>query len=387
MEHVTSALSFPETEPSIHGMAKFLIFFDALSYYLPTESDRANNRDNSFFTNLCTGYAPAPLGEDLARFNRLLREMETSRPGEFSRLFSAAKAPVATGPARDQDENSASSVLSAMQMDADTKTSIQYKERLWQARLVLKLAEMLDRREAEVRQGLAQVSSDEHKVFASLEGLGEAQTDDLAELSSPGKLQHPKGDDILPDEPSLGTSGLLIPLRLKAWAELYLADSSGQLPVVLATANPESGLTLLDGYENTWRRDPRKLFSLSIPALQLAGIEGAWDQYLTSRNTFREAAQENLEYFARFLQETAGLAGSATANQEEISMLAENISTWEEKVKVHFPGRKTDLQKLDLYCFPGISLAELFHKLFHLEGPVPANKQEHPTGLLAILNP
>ncbi len=362
-------------------MAKFLIFFDALSYFLPTESDGPCNKDNIFFKTQCTGYVPAPLGDDLVRFNRLLREMETSRPGEFSRLFSAANAPVATGQIRDRDETSAGSIYSALHADAETKTKMQHKERLWQARLVLKLAEMLDRKENEVRQGLERISSVEQKVFASLEGLNGPEPDDLA------VSDRSKKNVGIPQAPPLKTSALLNPLRVKAWAELYLAASSDQHPLILVTANPESGSTLLDGYETTWRRDPEKLFSLSIPAVHPAGIDGTWDQYLTFRNTFREAAQVNLEYFAKFLQKTARLAGSALDNQEEISILSENVSAWEQKVKIHFPGTKTGFKKLVFYCFPGISLAELFQKLFHREGSVPTSKREHPTGLLAILNP
>ncbi len=345
MKNLTSALIFPETEPAIDGMAKLLIFFDALSYYLPTESDGANHRGNTLFTSLCTGYAPAPLGEDLFRFNRLLREMETSRPDELSRLFSAVRAPMVPGQVRDQDETSAASLYSALQKDAETKTSTHHKERLWQARLILKLAEMLNRRETEVRQGLAQISSVEQHVFASLEGSGAAETDDLTELSSLDKFKHPKSDNILPDESSHGTSGLFIPQRVKAWAELYLADSPDLHPLILATANPESGSTLLDGYENGWRKDPKKLFSLSIPAVNREEIKGARDQYLISRNTFREAAEENLVYFAGFLRETACLAGSIPDNQIEPPMLAENVSAWDGKSKIPFSRYQNRPQK------------------------------------------
>jgi hypothetical protein len=67
-------------------------------------------------------------------------------------------------------------------------------------------------------------------------------------------------------------------------------------------------------------------------------------------------------------------------------MLAENISAWEKKVTIHFPGPETGFRKLDFYSFPGTSTVELLQRLFRLEGPVPAHKREHPTGVLAILN-
>jgi hypothetical protein len=386
MKHV-SAIIVPDSEPSNHVLVKFLIFFNSLSFYLPIEPVGADNSDNNVFTNLCSGYAPAPLGKDISRFSRLLREMETSRADELARLFSAAKAPMTTGQVRDQDETSSAGVYSALHKDAGTKTSIRHKERLWQARLILKLAELLDRREEEIRQGLAHVSSVERKLFASLEGLSEAQADGRNELSGPGESQHPPRDHILPDESSQASSGLLIPLRLKAWAELYLEDKSDQRPLVLAATSYEAGSMLLDGYENGWRQDPEKLFSLPVPNIYLSDREETWDQYLTTRNTFHEAVQENLEYFARFLQKTASIADSAHYTLEGYPLLADKISTWEKKVKAHFPGRNTGFTKLDFFCFPGIPYTELFQRLFNLEESVPANNREHPTGLLAILNP
>ena len=205
-------------------------------------------------------------------------------------------------------------------------------------------------------------------------------------MSGPDESQHPKRDNILPDETTQASTVPLIPLRLKAWAELYLEDTSGQRPLVLATANSESGSILLDGYENGWRQEPEKLFSLPIPDVSLPDREGTWDQYLTSRNTFRQAVQENLGYLAQYLQKTGSIAESALYNPEKHSMLEENISNWEEKIKAHFPDRNTGFTKLDFFCFPGIPFSELFQRLFHLEESVPANNREHPTAILAILN-
>ena len=121
MKPLSSVLLFPETEPSIHDIGKLLSFFKSLSYYLPTESDTECCNDQHFFENLCTGYVPAPLHEDLSRFNHLLREMENSRSDDLARLFSSAQSPIATGQIRDKDEASSGSVLSAMQKIMEIK--------------------------------------------------------------------------------------------------------------------------------------------------------------------------------------------------------------------------------------------------------------------------
>jgi len=358
-------------------MAELLVFFDVLSYYLVTESDAANTKDSNIFENFCSGYAPAPLGDDLNRFNRLLREMETSRPEEFSRLFAAAKAPQL----KDQEETSATSLYSALNQGAEIRASIRRKERLWQARLILKLAEMLDRKDAEVRQGLARISSVEQNVFAAMDGIQESGSDNLEDVNNLAKTKHLAAAGFPANEPDAGTSRLLIPLRLRAWAELYLADDAVQLPSVIVTDSSESGTILLDGYENTWQQVPEKLFALSLPAIHSDNSEKAWAHYLASRNSFRRAAQENLKYFSQILQ----AAADSASDDRKLSKLTEILSAWEGKVLEYFPAQNPDLKKLVFYRFPGISCTELFQRLFHLAGPVPDNKKKYPTGLLAVL--
>ena len=387
MEPLSSALIFPETEPSIHDIGKLLFFFNSLSYYLPTESDAEDLIDQNLFENLCAGYVPAPLHEDLSRFNHLLGEMENSRSGDLARLFSSAKSPIATGQIRDKDEASSSSILSALQEDNGEKAHIQLKERLWQARLILKLAELLKRRESEVRQGLAKVSSDEQKNFASLEGSNGTEPGDSAQFSALEKPLYLKGKIEYPEDYSAAGSAMLVPLRIKAWAELFLADSSPNRPFVLVTTSRDNGSTILDRYENTWRKTPQKLFSLSIPMFPgLDSSESAKEQYIASRNKLRLAAKENLKYFENFLRETAVLHVSSSDRQEDISIDAEHIAAWEETVKIEFPNPATGYQKLDFYCFPGIPSRTLLQRLFHLEPTPSVNEQGYTTGILAILH-
>jgi hypothetical protein len=288
--------------------------------------------------------------------------MENSRSDDLARLFSSAKSPIATGQIRDRDEASSGSILSALQEDNGKKAHIQLKERLWQARLILKLAEMLNRRESEVRQGLEKVSSDEQKNFASLAGSNGTESGDPAQFSALEKPLHLKGKIEYPEDYSAGGSAMLVPLRIKAWAELFLADSSPSRPSVIVTTNPDSGSILLDRYENTWRKTPQKLFSLSIPMFPgLGSSESAKEQYIASRIKLRLAAKEDLKYFENFLRE-------------------------KETIKIEFPSPSTGNQKLDFYCFPGIPSCTLLQKLFHLE-PTPAvNEQGYTTSILAILH-
>ena len=387
MKPLSSALLFPETEPSVHDIGKLLLFFKSLSFYLPTESDAEGSNDQNLFKNLCTGYVPAPLHEDLSRFNHLLREMENSRSDELARLFSSAQSPIATGQIRDKDEASRGSILSALQKDNGKKAQAQHRERLWQARLILKLAEILDRRESEVRQGLAQVSSDEQNIFASLEGISETESENLAQSSDQEKHTGLKDKVEYPQNYSMGASASLIPLRVKAWAELFLADPSPNRPFAIVTTSLDSGSILLDAYENAWHKTAQKLFSLSIPTFpDLRTSESANEQYISSRNKMHLAAKEDLEYFEGVLREAAVLQDTASDRHSAFSMQKKHVAAWEEKIKLEFPLPATGYQKLDFYCFPGISLTALFQKIFNLEPITSVNEQGYSTSILAILH-
>ncbi|MFC1837127.1 hypothetical protein ACFLYW_00400 [Thermodesulfobacteriota bacterium] len=370
-----SALIFPETEPVLHDIGKLLFFFNSLSYYLPVESETKNDngRNLNLFGDLCAGYVPAPLHEDLGRFNALLREMENSRPDDLARLFSAAKAPITTGQIRDKDESSAGTVLSALQDDSKHIADIGRKERLWQARLILKLAEFLARKEIEVSQGMSRIASYEQKVFASLEGQNESESADSEQLLEMGKINSP-------DTFSHNSSNMLIPIRVKAWAELFLADSSPGRPFTIVTTNPDSASMLLDGYEKTWRKTPRKLFSLSLPPLYAdKSGESAINHYISGRKKLHETAEETMKYFENFLCETA-------ENKTQANIQQKYVAAWDEAIKAEFPGSADDCLKLDFYSFPEIPLEILFQKTFKLEPVIDIKNPGYITSMLAILH-
>jgi hypothetical protein len=384
MGPIPSALLFPETEPSAYTIASLLFFFKSISFYLPTESDTAGKNLVNLFENLCKAYVPAPLHEDLARFNRLLREMETSRSDDLTRLFSVARAPFTTGQIRDKDEISSDSVFSALQSKTEMKISAADKERLWLARLILKLAEILDRRETEVRQGLARVALSEQRVFASLEGISNMDTEDLAELPEIDKLKLVPGTKSGFAELTRGASSLLTPLRVKAWAELFLADTTLHLPPVIVAANSECGSSLLDDCEITWGWSPGKLFTLTLPTFPgLAAEKSAKNDYMKCRNKLQAAAMVQLEYFEAFFNESAAHAQPLPG--KHIALLADSANSWNKTVKSGLPAITRELKTLDFYRLPGIPLTSLFQKLYHL-GPVHgAVRKDHPSTILAIL--
>jgi len=384
MGQISSALLFPETEPSLFKIASLLYFFNSISFYLPTESDAVEKNYGDFFENLCRAYTPAPLHGDLVRFNRLLREMETSRSEDLARLFSAAKAPVTTREIGDKDETSSGSVFSALQSETEMEISTERKERLWQSRLILKLAEMLDRREAEVRKGLAQVALLEQKVFSSLEGSSDVDTDDHAELPELDKLEHLASRKPGFAELNVGASALLAPLRVKAWAELFQSDPAMRRPPVLVAANADCGSILLDGCEDTWHKSPQRLFTLTIPTFSnLTADKSTKNDYLISRNRVRASAIVQLEYFEKFFNEAVAFVDPLPGDQ--VAILAEQVDYWNKVVESGFPAIATELKTVDFYFMPGICPTLLFQKVFQLVPAHLTTRKDYSSTILAIM--
>lgn len=386
MKSLSSALILPETEPAIHGILKLLFFFNSLSYYLATETDAERAMNEKLLKDICTGYAPAPLHEDLGRFNRLIGEMANSRPDDLSRLFSSEQSPIATGEIRDRDESSAGRVVAALHTDDDKEKHARHRERLWQARLILKLAEILDRREREIINGMVRISKDEKKIFNSLEGLNGTKTAGSEQSPDFDKLEHPKKatENYVGHSPA--GSSTLVPIRIKAWTELFLTDSSPDRPFILVTLNSECGNTILDRYENIYDRQPQKLFSLPFPSVPGPGSNNSADEHYTaSRKNFRLAAEESLKYFENFLRETALSTTTSPVSDRDMSKLAEHITAWEKVIQADFPGTAPVNKKLAFYSFPGITPASLLQRLFHLEPPASNKNQDYATCILAVL--
>ena len=384
MAQLSSALLFPETEPSVNTLATLLFFSHSITFYLPTESDTAGSGLQSSLRNLCTAFVPAPLHEDLHRFNRLLREMETCTSDDLVRLFSATRIPVVKGQIRDKDEATCGNVFTTLQRETDKQIFSAYKERLWQARLILKLAELLDRREKDVRHGLAQISASEQKILAALDGSNDIDPDEIDELSGFGVYRPStrKKSDLA--EFTLGLSALLAPLRIKAWAELFLADTRPHRPLVLVAGNNDYGSVLLDGYENIWRRNPQKLFTLSLPSFY--GRENntsSLASFIRSRDKLGLAARPILEYFEKILRETAHPVKPHLDSR--VTVQTEYPKMWNDTLESTCPPASQDYKALDFYCLPGISSTSLLSRLFHLESLSPALSKENQSTILAIL--
>ena len=383
-----SALLFPDTVPIQHNIASLLYFFNTVTYYLPVEPDgKPAEPEQQLLHGLCTGYAPAPLGNDLDRFNHLIRELGTSRSEELTRLFSFAKTEISIGQLRDREESSAGTLLAALHKTPESSRSELLQERLWQARLVLKLAEILNQKEAEISSGLAAVADIEQKLYGSLQGTDEPAADEVVSIPGFGSRQHGNNSsgrqrDLLPSQ-----ADLLIPLRVKAWAELFLHDSIKPHPYILTTGHRDAAARLIDGCENIFHKQPTRLFSLALPIPAAIVAKSETDgEFVSRREELQAGLHDSLAPLHQFLMDTAGLTGIGPDTIATPPTIEKEVAAWNESVHRMFPGSSENSNSLDFYCFPAISMEQLFQRLFHLDGPGTKAKTAYPTGIIAVLS-
>ena len=299
-----TALRFPDTLVTTASVSQELFFFDRIDFYQSTESEIGDNLDPLADLKLCVGYPPAPLGDDLERFRMLLSELK-GHEGEF---YSGVLSSLTLDYLGNRDGEKTWELISSLQRQGKTvqdKKARNREEVLWQARLLLKLAEVIKREEEAMEVSMASVADQERDLFSQL------KDGDINDLDEP-----------LAVKPATATrpSGRTGPL-LKAWGQLFLADR--QPHGILTANNAEAALTILDVEESLAGQAPECAAKLILPSpLMMDGFSG-------EREDFRSGA-------AGILNDFAGLLGDLSEkglDEETARKLDQAAEQWNRQVE------------------------------------------------------
>ncbi|MEW6518526.1 MAG: hypothetical protein AB1461_03850 [Thermodesulfobacteriota bacterium] len=274
-----TALYFPQTAPSIQQVTHELVFFDKILYYQATEAEKTATAATA--AALWEGYAPVPFHDDLGRFRQLIRELK----GNEAEFYSGQLSTLAAAKDKNRDEQSVKSLIQSIggKSAAASEEQARLREELWQARLLLKLAEILHEEEQELQQELAAISVKEQELYEALKGEPEI----AFTLSPPRQMESrpPVRPEIL----------------VKAWARLFLADRrQGDYTMLVSGLNDAADM-VFDANESLTGKRPVRLFRIPLPA---SGdmAPAAYDQ---ARAAFRQEAAETLAGFRALLPTTA----------------------------------------------------------------------------------
>ncbi len=250
-------LFFPETDIFNENRYPLLLFFTPLHFLQVVEygPDSITNSEVELFlkSDLCQALVPAPLGDNREQFLRLILDIGERKERFVAQLSGITKAsdPVAPGTKPlDFKYSIVSSLLQKYGMKrAVTGTDLQ----LWQARLVLAIAEILDCNEEALREQSSFFNEDEIAAFRALQKETDPDEEDLFSESENIKAGLEKS--------RLGN----IAKRFDAWLRLLQNQPIPPVKVWLASTRA-SAEQIFNRYESTSKTHAVPLLKLSIPA-------------------------------------------------------------------------------------------------------------------------
>jgi hypothetical protein len=316
------ALYFPGTE--IYSGSQFPIFLLLQKTHLlqPVESTEISDNAADIFktTGLCQAHTPCPLGENRDRFLRLIRDIRERKDDYAAQLSSLTVAALSNKKASVED-SSRGIITSLLGGHGVAPTAQEDRDlQLWQARLVLKIGEILDREEEEVAMQMAVLEDEEDGLFKTLQGELEDEEESLFE-----ELQQLKETISRP-------TATTIKNRLGAWSRLYRAGTVTSQKIWL-THMEEAADILLEKYEDLNGSAASIVAELELPANIGWGSADAIEQI----QSFRE---QNDALLGR-IQTTLAAAGD-----EDIKPL---ITEWAAALQKMFPSEKNGRTTLTFY--------------------------------------
>jgi len=178
---------FPDTAILTERQFPLFLLFGKIHILAPVEDhfpSTTKKLDTFMDSRFCQVHTPHPLGEDRQRFLYLINDIQNRKDDYAAQLSNITLASMSDqkGTGDEAKYQIVSSLLGRHSADKKDRNE-QQMDLLWQARLVLKIGEMLDQEEEEVARSLVHLDESEADLFERLKGEN-AEDDDIAELYS-----------------------------------------------------------------------------------------------------------------------------------------------------------------------------------------------------------
>jgi hypothetical protein len=368
-----NTLFFPGTD--IYSIRQYPVFllFQKIHLIKPVENDPSGSGDecsDSFIkSGFCQVHTPCPLGENRERFLYLVNDIKNRKDDYAAQLSSLILAAKSNPSAKDED--SERQIITSLFTPNDQRAkSLQAEKegKLWQARLVLAIGEILDKEEEEIARNLAILEDDQAELFKALHGdmsdFGELEEDNpFAELSQ------------LENNLAAANSGN-IKKRFYGWKTLFLESDTHEFKEceIFLTTSRDGGDILLELYEKK-----TNLTALPVATLELPGLIG-WNsaEAFQAVLTFYE---ENKELLSRIHGSLADLSRQKDVMKPEMknnNTLAAISEEWNTQLEIFFPVKKFGRLPVKCHVFPGFTCSALTGKL-------PSETGESINGLLVVV--
>ncbi|MGB3210190.1 MAG: hypothetical protein WBB19_05750 [Desulforhopalus sp.] len=359
---------FPGTD--IYSIRQYPLFllFQKMHLIKPVEKEPADSgeepSDSFIKSGLCQVHTPCPLGENRNRFLHLVEDIKNRKDDYAAQLSSLILAGKSNAP--DTDEDSERNIIHSMMGNVNQKAQakqLRREEKLWQARLVLAIGEILDKEEEEIARNLAILEDDQAGLFKELHGDGD---DESTEDENPFA-------ELCQLENNLSTSASgNSKNRFNGWKTLFLEGDFNECQILLA-AGQDAGDILLESYEQKTTQSAPQLASFELPGL----IGWSSSEAFQSVVTFTEKNSALLASIQENLAELLQKEYCKEQEQQSITAFAAIADKWNAQLESVYPAKKFGRIPVRFYLFPGCSCSSIIGNT-HLENGEPKN------GLLVV---
>jgi hypothetical protein len=337
--NTNSVCVFPDTIPRVEILFPLVQVFAPLVYLRPVENDPPLDQDLSPLCRemvdrgLVRFDCPAPLDDNRDRFLQLVHDLQHRRDDYAGQLSNLSLA----GLGRTGNRESKTSIIGTLLKQTGIRDRQDEQEAmiLWQARLVLKLAEIFDREQQDLQQSLERISERQNGL------LDELREEDEQPFSLTRTLMRTEGH----------TDGQLRQ-RLKAWSRLFALGSRQMTHCAFITTSQDAFDLLLEQYELDKDSQPQHIVNLQLPGGRQT------DTAIEQRAAFlRDVAD-----LVVLLQDMLKMALSA--DEKNHAALEGTESKWARLLEQHYPADKNGRCVLSLYALPGVAPENFFLETF-----------------------
>lgn len=341
-------LLFPDTDIFRDKLYPLLLFCKPMHYLQPVEVDENNimENENDIFMDhgLCQGHTPAPLGNDQQRFLQLVTDIKT-RKDDYAAQLSALTMAAMSAPKSEKKGESGHDIVSSLLKGHNLSPALHTTDTdLWQARLVLAIAEILDREEEELYDELQLLDTREIDMLRTLQGGDVSQEEEpLAELDRIREhLTKPRAKEVKK--------------RFAAWLRLIRVEPLAEKFLWVASSD-DAADQVIHEYEKRSDMVITPLLKLPLPGKIMVSVHHLVDQL----ENFHHAAADIHNNIKNDLARLSKLADFTSGDLQTLLPHGTDwVEQWERLLEDHFPQSSHGRSFLTLYLLPNTSLADLF---------------------------
>ncbi len=360
-------LIFPDTDIFNEKHYPLLLFFSPLHFLQLVASgvsSETNHEAELFLRNgLCKEHIPAPLGNNREHFLRLIRDIRVREEHYVAQLN---KLSIDAGHAPADSKNApgnkiVSSLLEEFGIEhANTETNL----KLWQARLVIAIAERLDSNEEDLREELSYLDENELATLGS-QAADDSNVKDLLKglAAIKGNLgKTPSGD---------------IEKRFEAWLRLMQNHPVPAVEVWLASTR-DSAEQIFRRYESTGNGSAVPLLKLVFPA----HIMASGDYVVQQIKEFQRATSDIRQGLVADFRRIATTIPYVRDSRESLLPFGTDwADQWEGMLHEYFPASRDGRNSVTIYLLPDQPIA----RLLSLKESTDTSNDRTAHGLLGIL--